>query len=387
MHTYQKHALAFLSFLAVTVVTGCSSASKSSDSLAAQKARLEQLRKELFKLQADIAALETQIAAQDSSFRLSKAVPVSILVPQARTFQTRLRLQGAADNREAITLAAKAAGTLLRLYVQEGQTVTAGQVLAEQDAEVLRKNIAEVRTRLQLATTLYEKQKKLYEEGIGAEVQYLTAKNNKESLEMTLASLEEQLKNAQIRAPKAGRVDAILVKAGELLMPGMPAIRLVSPGTWEIRVEVPERFIERLKPGQLVEVQLPDLGPTFTAPISTLSQVINPLSRTFTLTIRQIPPVILRQLRPGLVAFVSLPEMEFKGSYVIPIEAVQFQDTSAYVFLFQGGRAIRRAVRLLATEDSDAAVEGLRAGDSIIVLGAAMLSEGQAVYLSPTAPL
>ncbi len=168
--------------------------------------------------------------------------------------------QGSVDNRQAITLSAKTAGTLLRLYVQEGDYVQAGQLLAEQDAEILRKNLVELRTRLDLAKTLYEKQKKLYEEGIGSEVQYLTAKNNKESLEAALQTLEEQLKNAQIRAPQAGRVDAILVKTGELVMPGMPVLRLLSgSGTWEIKIEVPERFSGLIKAGTPIQIEL--LGP------------------------------------------------------------------------------------------------------------------------------
>jgi len=168
--------LACVAVLAAWILGGCSASRPSDSSVETKKARLEKLRQELFKLQAEITALENEIAAQDSTFALQKAIPVSVVVLKDRGFQTRLRLQGSIDNRQAITLSAKTAGTLLRLYVQEGDYVQAGQLLAEQDAEILRKNLVELRTRLDLAKTLYEKQKKLYEEGIGSEVQYLTAK-------------------------------------------------------------------------------------------------------------------------------------------------------------------------------------------------------------------
>ena len=375
--------LACVAVLAAWILGGCSASRPSDSSVETKKARLEKLRQELFKLQAEITALENDIAAQDSTFALQKAIPVSVVVLKERGFQTRLRLQGSIDNRQAITLSAKTAGTLLRLYVQEGDYVKAGQLLAEQDAEILRKNLVELRTRLDLAKTLYEKQKKLYEEGIGSEVQYLTAKNNKESLEAALQTLEEQLKNAQIRAPQAGRVDAILVKAGELVMPGMPVLRLLSgSGTWEIKIEVPERFSGLIKAGTPIQIELPDLSERFEAPIAVISENINPISRTFTIYIRALPPRLLGRLRPGMAAFAAVPEVSYPDAFRVPIEAVQTQDTTSFVYLYNKGQARKRTIRLLGIQQGEAAIEGLSPGDTVIVLGATLLRDGQAVSIT-----
>lgn len=375
--------LACMAVLAVWTLGGCSASRPSESSVETKKARLEKLRQELFKLQAEITALENEIAAQDSAFALQKAIPVSIAVLKDRGFQTRLRLQGSVDNRQAITLSAKTAGTLLRLYVQEGDYVRAGQLLAQQDAEILQKNLAELRTRLDLAKTLYEKQKKLYEEGIGSEVQYLTAKNNKESLEAAVQTLEEQLKNAQIRAPQAGRVDAILVKAGELLMPGMPVLRLLSSsGAWEVKIEVPERFLGLVKVGAPVQMELPDIGERFEAPIAVISENINPVSRTFTIYIRALPARLLSRLRPGMTAFVALPEVSYPDAFRLPIEAIQTQDTTSFVYLYRKGQARKKNIRLLGIQQGEAAIEGLSPGDTVIVLGATFLRDGQAVTIT-----
>ncbi len=375
--------LACMAVLTAWTLGGCSASRPSDSSVETKKARLEKLRQDLFKLQAEITALENEIAAQDSAFALQKAIPVSIAVLKDRGFQTRLRLQGSVDNRQAIILSAKTAGTLLRLYVQEGDYVQAGQLLAQQDAEILQKNLAELRTRLDLAKTLYEKQKKLYEEGIGSEVQYLTAKNNKESLEAAVQTLEEQLKNAQIRAPQAGRVDAILVKAGELLMPGMPVLRLLSSsGTWEVKIEVPERFLSLVKVGAPVQMELPDIGERFEAPIAVISENINPVSRTFTIYIRALPTRLLSRLRPGMTAFVALPEASYPDAFRLPIEAIQTQDTASFVYLYKKGQARKKNIRLLGIQQGEAAIEGLSPGDTVIVLGAAFLRDGQAVTIT-----
>ncbi len=380
MKRYHIHTFLVTALL----VAACSSQSRPREvTTEAKKTRLESLKRQLFQLQAEITALEQEIAAEDSSFRLSQALPVTVVVLKDKGFQTSLRLQGAVDNRQALLLSAKSPGTLLKLYVEEGASVQAGQLLAEQDAEVLRKNITEVRTRLELARTLYEKQKRLYDEGIGSEVQLLTAKNNKESLEATLAALEAQLQNSQIRAPQAGRVDAILVKAGELLMPGMPVIRLLSgTGTWEVKAEVPERFSGTFRAGMPLTVELPDIGESFQAPIAVVGENINPISRTFTVQVRALPGRLASRLRPGMTAFVALPEATYPEAFRVPVEAVQFQDTTAYVHLYRQGVAQRRIVRFLGAQAGQAAIEGLQTGDSVIVLGAALLTQGQAVTLS-----
>ena len=372
-----------LSLLAALLFWSCHSQSKSGQlSIEEKKKKVEELRKEIFRLQQEIAELEKAIQAEDSTYARKKAIPVGFTVIQPRYFAAFLQFQGNVDNRQVVTLTAKVPAPVTRIYVQEGQTVAPGQILLEQEAEVLRKNIAEVRTRLELARTLYEKQKKLYEEGIGSEVQYLTAKNNKESLEATLATLEEQLRNTQIRAPFAGKVDAVQVRVGELLAPGVPALRLVSPGQWEVKAEIPESYLYLAQPGKKVEICVPDLNLSFSAPIAAVSENISPLSRTFTVTVREIPLAYRTQLRPNLIAYVRLPEKEIPQALVVPTEAVQFQDTVAYVYVAQRGIAHRRKVRVIATRGAEIAIEGVQPGDTVITTGASLLGEGQAVLLS-----
>ncbi len=372
----------YVAVAASLVLLSCSSHSKpESLSLQEKKRRLEKLRQEVLALQSQIAELEAAIQAEDSTFGQAKRVAVGYTILQPRPFTSYLELQGSVDNRQAVTLTAKIPAPVTRLYVQEGQSVAAGQLLAEQDAEVIRKNLAEVMTRLELARTLYEKQKKLYEEGIGAEVQYLTAKNNKEALEATVATLQEQLRGAQIRAPFAGRVDAVFIRVGELLAPGAPAIRLIGSGQPEIRVDVPESYVRLVRPGLPVQVEIPDLDLRFSGRIAVVSQSVNPLNRTVTVIIRDLPASASAQLHPNLVAYVRLPEKNLAEALTVPLEAVQFQDTSAYVYVVKGGLAKRKAVQVIATQGGEAAVMGLSAGDTVVTVGASTLADGQPILL------
>ncbi|MCX7606061.1 MAG: efflux RND transporter periplasmic adaptor subunit [Bacteroidia bacterium] len=351
-------------------------------SLEEKKKQVEKLRKELFRLQSQIAELEQAIQAEDSTYGLGKQVSVGYTVLQPQPFIAYLQFQGAVDNRQVVNLTGKIAAPVVAIYVQEGQQVAAHQLLLEQEAEVIRKNLTELRTRLELARTLYEKQKKLYEEGIGSEVQYLTAKNNKEALEASIATVEEQLRNAQIRAPFAGKVDAVLARPGELLAPGAPAFRLISSGQWEIKSEIPESYLSLVRPGQEVEIHIPDLASTFRSRIATISENISPLSRTFTIVIREIPTSYKNQLRPNLIAYVRIPEKQLPQALVVPTEAIQFQDSVAFVYVYRSGAAYRKQVKIAATRGGITAVTGVNAGDTVLTTGASLLSEGQRVLLS-----
>lgn len=373
-----------IAFLFGLLVIGCQSTPRQVEklSLEEKKKRLEKLRQELLRLQAQITDLEQAIAAEDTTYAQGRKTPVGFTVLRPRPFTAYFQFQGSVDNRQVVNLSAKVPAPVTRIYVQEGQSVVAGQLLLEQDAEVLRKNLAELRTRLELARTLYEKQKRLYEEGIGAEVQYLTAKNNKEALEAALATLEEQIRNTQIRAPFAGQVDAISARVGELLSPGLPAIRLMSAGQWEVRAEVPESFASATSVGKPVEVYVPDLNLAFASRIAAVSRNISPLSRTFTVTVRDIPAQTQALLRPNMTAYVRLPQNQIPAALVVPVDAVQFQDTTAFVYIARGERARRLRVTILGTEKGEVALAGpLQPGDTVITTGASLLTEGQLIQL------
>ncbi|MEN3041545.1 MAG: efflux RND transporter periplasmic adaptor subunit [Bacteroidia bacterium] len=368
----------------VAGLVACHSSSQRIEALPLEekKRQLEKLRQELLRLQVQITELEQLIQAEDSTFGTARQIPVSFVVLKPRPFASYFQFQATIDNREVVNLSAKILAPVTRIYVQEGQNVAAGQVLLEQEAEVLRKNLAELKTRLELTKTLYEKQKKLYEEGIGSEVQYLTTKNNKEALEASIATLEEQLRNAQLRAPFAGQIDAINVRVGELLSPGIPAIRLISNGQWEVKAEIPESFLHLIGVGSEVEVHVPDLGISFPSRIANVSRNINPLSRTFTVVVKDIPPNVRANLRPNLIAHIRVPQNKTAEALVVPIDAIQFQDTVAYAYVVRGGVAKRVRIQVLSTEKGEAAIAGpVKSGDTLVTAGATLITDGQRVQL------
>jgi membrane fusion protein (multidrug efflux system) len=164
-----------------------------------------------------LRTIEEEIIALDSTRRLTTITTMTL---KSAPFDHFFQVYGTIEASKSISIFPETSGIIKRIAVDEGQQVAAGQLLLEMDGKIIEKNINEVETSLDLATTLYEKQKKLWlEEKIGSEVQYLQAKNNKESLESRLATLREQLRMTKIRAPFSGVVDDIFPKEGEMASP------------------------------------------------------------------------------------------------------------------------------------------------------------------------
>ena len=154
-------------------------------------AQLAELKKEQAANQAKIAELEAKTGAKAEG-AAAQTTPVSVIKVAPESFKSYLELQGRVDFDQNATVGARAAGSLTSIRVQRGDRVSKGQVLATVDASVLDANMAELRTRMDLAKTIYDKQAGLWKQQIGTEVQYLQAKNNYEALQRNLATLNQQ---------------------------------------------------------------------------------------------------------------------------------------------------------------------------------------------------
>ena len=153
---------------------------------------------------------------------------VSTTVLELKGFKHFVEIQGKLDADQNIMLSAKTGGMVTRVNVKAGDAVRTGQVLAELDNQIIFQSIAEVKSSLEFANNVYLKQKNLWDQKIGTEIQYLTAKNNKESIEARLNTLYEQLDMTRIKSPINGTADDVMLKVGQTAAPGFPAIRVVN---------------------------------------------------------------------------------------------------------------------------------------------------------------
>lgn len=286
-----------------------------------------ELRTEYDELGTKIGKLEKQIAELDTTKRKTLVTVVSAKVD---TFNHYFEVYGNVDVKRNALLVAESPGNVQSINVQEGQNVTKGQVIVKLDDALVRKNIDEVETSYELAKSLFERQERLWKENIGSEVQYLEAKNRKESLESTLATLQEQISKTTIRAPFSGVVEEIMLKVGEMAGAGVPVARVLDLSEFHIEAEVPENYSRSLSEGNAVEVIFPGVD-TLNATLSTIGSYINPNNRTF----RILVDVEAKngRFKPNQLTILRINDLTVPGAVTLPSNVIQ-QDAKGNDFVF-----------------------------------------------------
>ncbi|WP_216679090.1 efflux RND transporter periplasmic adaptor subunit [Hymenobacter siberiensis] len=345
------------------------------------KAQLEKLKSEQAATQAKITELEAKTGGPAEA----AATPVSVMNAKPESFKSYLEVQGRVDFDQNATVGSRAAGSLTSIRVQRGDRVGKGQVLATVDASILDANMAELRTRMDLAKTIYEKQKGLWDQQIGTEVQFLQARNNYQALQRNLATLNQQRALYNVVAPFAGSVDEVLPKLGEITAPGAPVVRLTSGTGGKILVDVSEAYGNSIKAGDNAVVTIPDLGgEEIPATVRVVSRSINATSRTFTVELRLKEHTT--DLRPNMVATVRIQNYSAANAMVIPVDIVQHDEQNSYVYVVaqEAGKAVakKRIIKTGNTYNGKVEVtNGLTAEDKIISGGYQNLNEGQKVVV------
>lgn len=320
----------------------------------------------------------TPTGSSDSTAQVNdKTKTVEVLSLQTQVFNNYVEVQGKVDADENVSVNAEMPGTVSKIFVQLGDQVSIGQILAELDSKVILQGIAEIQSALDLATTLFEKQKNLWDQKIGTEVQFLGAKSQKESLEKRMASLQEQLKMSRIISPINGIVDAIDIKIGQATMPGLPAMRVVNMNSLKVKGEVAESYLAKVKSGNDVIVIFPDMMDTVRTKITYAAKVISPLNRTFTATVNLDGK---KEYHPNMIAILKIVDYSNPKAYVVPVSTIQKAQEGDYVFIAENKKAKKVKVKVGRTYNGNAEIlEGLNETDKLITRGFQELNEGEVI--------
>lgn len=346
-------------------------------------AKLTELKKQQSELSKQITELENELAAADTTQSKVRMKDVAAAELAPRKFDYYVKTQGLIESQENILVSAKAMGVVTSVYVTEGQTVTKGQTLAVLDNAITLRSIEEVKANMELVNTIYEKQKNLWDQKIGTEVQYLQAKNNKESLEKRLATLEEQLDMSRIKSPINGTVDAVNIKIGENAAPGAPAFRVVNTNSLKVKANVSEAYITSLTKGNTARIEFPDLNKKIEAKVTFVGRNIDALSRTFPIEI-DLPSSA--DLRPSMTAVLRIVYQTNSNSICVPVNIVQEINGEKVVYIQEqdGNQLVarRKVIELGGVFDNLAEVKsGLKAGDKIITVGYQGLNDGEFIKI------
>jgi membrane fusion protein, multidrug efflux system len=367
-------------------------------SLNDKKVQLKKLEKQKEELNTKIIALQEEIAKTDTSAGVEqKPKLVALSTIQKEVFKHYLELQGQADakNISYITPSGQP-GQIKAIYVKQGDVIHKGQLLlkldnavAVQNVNAIRQQLGGIKAQLDLARSVYQRQKNLWDQHIGTEVQLLQSKTNVESLENQLKAVQAQVNTAQEQANQSnvysnvnGTVDEITAHVGETFS-GNPLsggyIKVVNKTDLKITVTVPENYAPKVQRGTPVIVQIPDLNQSFNSTISFISQAIGTLSRGFIAEIK-VPSGI--KLRPNQIALVKILDYTSPNAIQIPLNTVQTDENGKFVLVAvkEGNKLVARKRKVIIGElynDKIEVKQGLQEGDQLITEGFQGIFDGQ----------
>lgn len=377
-------------FIFVVMLTSfavaCGSASKEKkDDLAGKKSELEKLKGEKSKLDDQIRVLEDEIAKLDTTAAASHGKLVAITTVAEQPFEHFIDLQGRvdADNISVVTPRG-GPGQVKSIFIKKGDIVHKGQVLLKLDDAVTLKQLQTLKTQLAYAEDILRRQKNLWEQGIGTEVQLKTAENSVNSLRDQINTLTAGWEMTNVTSDVDGYVEQLNLKPGETFV-GMagtvPQIQIVNTSSLKIVTELPENYIGRVKKGTPVKISLPDVGMDLTSNISLMNQSIGLNSRSVT-TEARIP--YNSNIHVNQVAVVRIKDYENPKAMVVPLAALQTDEKGKFVYVVvtEGGKKLARKKNIQVGEIYGNEIEvkgGLATGDQVVTEGIQSLYEGQLV--------
>lgn len=354
------------------------------DDIEAKKEKLKELRTEEASLGKEIRDLEKEIALAGGEFSARKLVPVDTSILQPGPFAHSIEVFGTVDSDNNIEVHPETSGPVEDIKVYKGAKVKKGQLLAVIDNSVISQSIKEVQTSLELANTLYEKQKRLWEQKVGTELQFIEAKNRKESLEKKLGTLNSQLAMSYVKAPISGVVDDVFLNEGEMASPAGPIFRVVNSAASKVEADISEAYLGKIKKGDVVKVEISSIQESVEGKVTSVSEYINPANRTFKVTIDV--GKYAKSLKPNMLTRISIYDYKTDKALVIPNNVIQYDQKGNFVFVVNKAgkdfKVVKKYIETdLASSDGTIIKSGVKPGDAVVVSGQRAVTDGEKVSI------
>ncbi len=362
-------------------------ASNDLETMRKKKAELEVKQQETT---AQIEVLNKKIFELDDN----KKIPlITTLTSKEQVFKHYLELQGNVKTKQNVLVYPEVPGILKEVFVKEGDKVTKGQIIAKIDDGGVAQQLAQMKASAELSKTTFERQKRLWDQKIGSEIQYLQAKTNYLTQKNAVEQMEIQLEKSNVIAPFDGVIDDVIKEAGTVIAPGQGSeiFRVVNLGNMYIETDVPETYVSSVKKGVDVEVFFPILNKKMNAVIKQAGNFINPANRTFKIQVDvnnsngSIKPNLTSKLKindytnqKAIVIPLSIISENANGDqYVYVVEKIQksgdkTQGTAKKVFIITGK----------TQGDVVEVLKGLSNGSKVVGEGARSVKDGQLVTIS-----
>ncbi len=382
----------FYIILLITVIIGCNSSGSISIESLIENNDLDELKKRkdeyvdaMNAMKLELNEINSGIAFLDENERLALVSKYEI---KEQVFTSYIEAQANLKTRKNILILPEFQGTLEKIYVDEGQNVSKGKLLAEINDSGLKEQLDQLIIQRDFAKENYERIQRLWENNIGSEIQFLKSKSDFESIQKGVDQMRDMLSKTKIYAPFTGVVDEIIANQGSNLIPGITNIlRLVNLEDVYAEAFVSEKYISSISNGTEAIVKIPLLNKEIKSKVTQTGNFIDPNNRTFRIEI----PVDNsdRRIKQNLDAKIKINIYKKDNAVVIPLRIIR-EDAEGknYIYLMDEDKKddvyiTRKAIiRIGNKSNTDAEViEGLNFGEIIVLEGANLVEDVQRVKL------
>ncbi len=370
-----------ITFTLAAFIFGCTS----TETPEAIRQQISQLKDQQLAINHTIKELENKLKTLETEDVSNGNIPVLVKELKPELFAHFFLANGVVELAEEALISPETNGQIKTIHVVKGQSVRKGDLLIGLNSSIIENSIDEVKLALELVTKIYDKQKELWDQKIGSELQYLEAKNNKESLEKKLVTLRSQLDMSYIKAPFAGIVDDIFLKEGELASPGQAILHLVNLEKLKVIADVSENMLSKIKKGDQATISFPTYDMEFTAPITRISNTID--SKTRTVQIEMQINNVNGLIKPNQMATLKIKDFESTSALVVPSMVVKQDSRGTFLFVVEKNTDGKNAASKLYVEtglsfnDQTMVLKGLSENQKVIVSGYNRVGNGSLVEI------
>lgn len=351
---------------------------------------LEEIRKkksELDRKQQEITLQINELNKKISELDTNKKIPlITTLTTTAEVYKHYVELQGDVKTKKNVLVYPEIQGVLEKVFVKEGDRVIKGQVIAKIDDGGLSEQLAQMEATANLAKTTYERQKRLWEQKIGSEIQFLQAETNYISQKNAVDQMKKMLEKSEVVAPFNGIIDDVIKEEGTVVAPGPGAelFRIVNLQNMYIETDVPESYLPSVTKGSAVEVSFPILGKRLLAKVRQTGNFIDPANRTFKVQI-DIPNVD-SSIKPNLTSKLKINDYTNEEAILIPQSVIsENAKGQQYIYKVENLKDSIGVVKQVIIKTGKAqgdfieVLDGLSVGDQIVEEGARTVKNNQEV--------
>jgi RND family efflux transporter MFP subunit len=350
-----------------------------------KEAQLEKLKQQQTAINDKILKLQDEMGKNGpDSLNPQKFKFVGLKDVTTDNFDHFIRVQGKIDGDQNAAVFAEAPGTVTAKFADVGQKVSKGQILAQIDDQQYRSQMQSLESQYQLVSDLYDKQKRLWDQKIGSEVQYMQSKTNKESLEKQISSLKQQVDKYKIKSPIDGTIEECNIKVGGVVSPDprAAAYRVVAFKNLKVNAEVSEAYSAKVKLGDNLVVVFPDINQSVKAKVNFVSKYINPVNRTFIVEAKLLDGI--ENLKANMIAIIQINDYHAEKVIQLPMNVIQSDLTGSYVYVVRPKEKYSAAFKqpvVLGTSYNGVAevLKGLSVGDKVISSGYQEIVDGEYV--------